>query len=491
MANYFDVGEYYPPVEHEKRISRYKENKKLFLGNHYEVFEKHRNNLSDRQRNSLYISVNLASIICKKSADFLFGEAVQVSAGKEDSSNEQKALDKLIEDNNINILNYESALSNAYRGDAFYKVRYGQDYNGVLPSVLDEFKVIVESQNAEFVFPEPSVVDQNKIVAYHVATPVKVGKDEEWLLLVESHYPGRIVYKKFTMFPMNYASNGEVTSWKITQEHKEAYKEIATGVPCPLVVHIPNYALDDSWKGIDDLTEHKALLDEINNRISAIAHILDMHSNPAMAVPTGLLDEDEDGNASFRVAHNKVFEVMAKDDIIPQYITWNGQLIECFKELDTLIELLMMNAEIPAVALGKSDTGTSGSSGLAIKWRMNSLLSKINRKRQYYNKGLKQVLTIAQLLEHAVNDNLEYEITKPRLIFKDGLPKDATEMANIMAIRTGGKPTISQKSAIAIMDDLTEEQTEKEIERIKNSTEDTSFVDASIFNNAPEEQPVK
>ena len=66
-----------------------------------------------------------------------------------------------------------------------------------------------------------------------------------------------------------------------------------------------------------------------------------------------------------------------------------------------MVEILLTNAEIPAIALGKGDSGTSGSSGLAIKFRMNSLLAKINRKRQFYDKGLKELLITAQMLEHA------------------------------------------------------------------------------------------
>ena len=61
-----------------------------------------------------------------------------------------------------------------------------------------------------------------------------------------------------------------------------------------------------------------------------------------MAVPSGLLSADEDGNAQFRVAVDKVFEVMGKDDVIPQYITWNGQLNEAFNELDRLIDLVLI-----------------------------------------------------------------------------------------------------------------------------------------------------
>src|SRR5699024_70203 len=135
-------------------------------------------------------------------------------------------------------------------------------------------------------------------------------------------------------------------------------------------------------------------------------------------------------------------------------------------------------SEIPSVALGRNDSGTSGASGLSIKWRMNSLLSKINRKRQYYEKGLKQVYVIAQMLENAVGIDT-YTVTIPKFNFNTGLPKDDMEEANIMAIRTGGKPTISQKTAMMKLDDLTDEQVEAELERMENEEPEEEYVTAS------------
>lgn len=477
----FAVGEYYPHPLHEKRINRYRENRMLFLGQHYDVFQKYSDRISNKDRKTLYISANLPGLICKKSADFLFGEAAIVSAGKQDDSAEQKALDRFVEENDFNINTYESALGNAYRGDAFFKIRYGQEYDGMLPEDADPPRVIIEAQNAEYVFPETATGNNTKIIAYHIAVPYQddpIDNTQDWTLQVESHYPGRIEYREFKMVPIATTPEGDVIQWRITAEVEGSYKTQQTGVPFPLVVHIPNFSTDDTWEGHDDLSEHKPIIDEINNRLTMIANILDKHADPAIAVPAGTLGEDEYGNPTFRVGIDKVFEVMGKEDVIPQYITWDGQLSHCFQELERLNNLLLTIAEIPLVALGSDNSGTSGSSGLAIKWRMNTLLSKINRKRQYYDKGLKRVFLIAQLLEQAVKGKLDYEITVPKIKFRDGLPKDDAEMANVMSIRTGGMPTISQKTAIMMMDGLTEEQADKELERIN---QERQMGDPSIF----------
>ncbi|MED4619472.1 phage portal protein, partial [Priestia megaterium] len=242
-----------------------------------------------------------------------------------------------------------------------------------------------------------------------------------------------------------------------------------------------------AWECFDDLTYLKPLFDEINNRLSQVASILDKHSNPALALPMGLLVEDENGRPMFNVQDSKVFEIDGKQDIIPQYVTWNGQLIECYSEIDRIVDMILMTAEIPAVALGKSDSGTSGSSGLAIKFRLNSLLAKIKRKRKYYEKGLKRVFLIAQHLEKIVGI-ADYEVTQPKLHFTDGLDKDEMEQANMMAVRTGGAVTMSQKTAIMKLDGLTEEQADAEIVRIEEEqkAQAPALSSPSIFN---EEQP--
>lgn len=478
----FAVGEYFPPTAQAQRIKRYRLNKKVFLGHHYEAFNTDFGGTA-KAKQLLYISVNLAGIICKKSADFLFGEDVQVLAGNGDNSKEQVAFDRFVEDNHLNISLYESALSNSYTGDAFFKVRYGQEYGGDLPKEVDPYRIIIDTVDPCTVFAECYAWDKKKVKKYHIAVPFYDADKDRWILSVETHKAGAIDYSRYFIEPMGYdLDTNTPISFSIVGVDNSAAYTVNTGVNIPLIVHIPNFGTVEDWNGIDDLTEICPMLDELNNRLTQVASILDKHSDPAMAVPSGLLSADENGNTNFHVAVDKVFEVMGKDDVVPQYITWDGQLDAAFTEIDKLVDTILTIAEIPAVALGKSDSGTSGSSGLSIKWRMNSLLSKVNRKRQYYAKGLKQVFYLAQALETALKI-ANYDITIPVLHFNDGLPQDAMEQANIMQIRTGGAKTLSQKSAIMQLNGFTEEQAEQEIERINSEEEATEPVDPSFVNH--------
>ncbi|MBT2682651.1 phage portal protein [Bacillus sp. ISL-37] len=481
----FVKGDYFPPEDHLERIEKYRRNKHIIKGNHDLIF----NNpyLNGNQQQAVFIASNLPGTIVKKSADFLFGENPVYSAGKDDSSAEQQAIERIVGENDLDITNYESALGNSYRGDSFYKIRWGQRYGGKLPESQDPYRVFIEAQKAEYVIPETLPGDGTSIYAYHIAVPVVIENtaDQEWILNVESHYPGRIEYSKYTITPFNHSRyENAYTEWKIVDELISERRSVDTGVPFPLIVHIPNYSTDDDWQGIDDISENESIFSEIDNRLSKIAEILDKHSDPAMAVPAGTLGEDEKGEPIFHAGRDKIFEVADKSEVIPQYITWNGQLDAAFKELELLLDHLLIVSELPPVALGKTDSGTSGASGLSIKWRMNSLLAKINRKRQYYNKGLKQVILVAQLLEHAKSDRKpNYEITVPKIQFKDGLPDDDMEQATIKQIRTGGRSTQSQLSAIMELNNCTEEQARIELDRIREEEKAASFVDSSVFNS--------
>ncbi|GIP55257.1 phage portal protein [Paenibacillus vini] len=474
----FEVGGSFPPEEHKDRVSRYRKNRDIVTTNKNLIRRVQEQIEQDGRR---YVYANYAALICKKAADLLFSESPIYNAGKEGSP-EQQAVDRIVKDNALQVVNYEMAHGNAYRGDSFYKVKWAQDYRGALPESDDPYRAIIEAQNPTYVFPEPVAGNKKKITRFHIAVPIYEESASRWELFVETHGPGSIISKRYLLSPTS-NQDGEVTSWTITEELPESITT-ATGVPLPLVIHVPNFALDDSWEGVDDISEHAAIFEEINNRLTQIAAILDKHADPILTVPTGVLEEGPDGQPIMRAAFAKVFEVAGQGEVEPKYVTWDGQLEAAFKELDKLIDTLLTTAELPPIALGKENAGTSGATGLAVKYRMGPLLSKIARKRQYFDKALTEALYIAQLLEHAQSkEKPGYTPTKPHIIFSDGLPTDEREQAEIAQIRTGGKPTLAVSDAIRLLDGLSDEQTAQAIARIDaDEARVNGTVDASVFN---------
>ncbi len=213
----FQPGEQYPPVNHVERISKYKRMKKLFDGKQIEIYERATEILKDSpqapQLKKLYIAVNLADILTTKPADLLVGETPIYESGQPDDTDEQKALNSLVEENDLNRLIHESAIGSGVRGDAWVKVRYGyrQDFSEVAnvlsPEAFAEFiedkqmEPIIEHVNAANVFPEVSRGNSKQFKAVNIASvEYVVSKSEEVPFLnVERHIPGFIIYKRFRL----------------------------------------------------------------------------------------------------------------------------------------------------------------------------------------------------------------------------------------------------------------------------------------------------
>src|SRR5690606_27084709 len=72
---------------------------------------------------------------------------------------------------------------------------------------------------------------------------------------------------------------------------------------------------------------------------------------------------------------------------------------------------------------------------------------------------------------------------QPKIVWNSPIPRDAKEEAEIMSLRTGGKPTLDVHSAIKRQAGFDDDEAEKVIARIDADDERANqFVDASIFN---------
>ena len=117
---------------------------------------------------------------------------------------------------------------------------------------------------------------------------------------------------------------------------------------------------------------------------------------------------------------------------------------------------------------------------------MISPLAKVNRTRMRFDSALKKAIKLCSQLGGENIIDLSKE--KINIFWNDGLPDDPVEEANLMNIRTGGKATISQFSAIQRLDNLTDEDTQAELEAIQEE-ESTSnpMNNLNMFNNLDNE----
>ncbi len=499
----FKPGEQFPPANAIERIAKYRKMKKLYDGKQGEVYERATALLKDTPHaaklKALYIAVNIADPIVTKPADLLVGEPPIFDSGLSDDTKQQTAINSYVEENDLVKLIHESALANGYRGDSWIKVRWGyrQDYSALTSRGLQipedaEMEPILEHVAADCVFPITSNgnVKQFKSVVIASVEWIVSQNDETPYLNVEHHLPGFIINERYKLSTYEGGVDNtygySVQLFKIAEKIGES-EIVSTGVPHLLVHHIPYKSTDDQWEGKGTLEVLESILIAINDRVVQIDYILQKHSDPIMYGP-------ETGGSSIIRVGGGVYIPVTNEEKTPGYMTWDGKLEGAFKELETLIGMAFQIAETPqwlfGTVLGDQNaggTGTSHTDGAAIKARFMPILTKVARIRTHYDRALRDALYNCQLLDIAHGD-ADFTPVYPVIHWQDGLPHNEKEQAEIMAIRTGNKPTIDQATAIKRMDGVDDIQAVEILTRIEGDTErEVGTVTSSIYNEEVEE----
>ena len=429
----------YPPAGHTDRVNGYARNEKLFLGDHKIVFGVQ----PGRFQMLRYIVANFPAALSRLCADFLFGEEPDFTAGQEKETEReagQAALDEMIKRNKLHVTNYESALSNSFRGDAVYKVRWG--IRDPAAGADQKPEAIIQEVPATIFFPELAEDDVRQILRVTIGWTKRDPNDAlKQYLRIEEHEPGVVRHRLYLL-------TGQTPGQQVALETLEQYKglpdEELTGLTVIPVVHIPNFRYGSRFWGISDYQGLDSLFEALNSRLSQIEVVLDKHTAPKIILPPGYVDSD----GKVRFDQMEAVELAAGDQP-PSYLTWEGQLQAAGAQYDRLLDLLMITAEIAPSVFGLEKFGLA-ESGRALRLRLLRTLAKINRKRLYYDAGLKQALTIAQMLD-VTRGGGKYAPAEPSIAWADGLPEDVVEMAEIEVQRMAAGNT-SVESSIRRLD---------------------------------------
>jgi hypothetical protein len=387
-------------------------------------------------------------------ADMLFGERIVFDA--EDKTN-QKWLDGLLDENEFLSQCYESALINSRRGDDIFKLRVGAREN--IPGAKST--IIIEQVTAAIYFP---VLDTSSsrntpkedILAWNFR---QNGND---YIHKETHRPGYIFHE---IFRYDKATGKLVSPEDVTQFGFKPVEE--TKVNYSLIVHVPNVRDGSGYFGTSDYQDLGPLFFALNNRITKIDNILDKHSDPILAVPPGVIDE----NGSIKKEALGMFEVDNENPGFnkPEYIVWNANLESAFKEVDKIVEMLFMFSEISQDAMGVGQTGGQTESGRALKFKLLRTIAKRNRKKIYYDSAIKKLLLRAMELgkAHGIEIN-GVKVSKPERItidWGDGVINDETEMVenSVKRIEAG---ISSRADEISRLDGVSPDDAKKKVVEI-------------------------
>lgn len=505
MTDMFKKGAQFPPEDAIPRLVRYKRGAHAFHGNHAEIYDRIaeliENTPHQSQLSKLYVAANIVPILAMKPADLLIGEPPIYKSGKPDASIEQQGLQRIVRENDLTTLQHEMVTAMAYRGDGWLKVRLDRRHDASALTALglpdrQPIESIIESVDPSNVFPELSnAAGQRQFSAINVCwvetivetSPILRKESERYILHVERHLPGYIVYRDFHLVaPTRIEKDGVFLDLFVIGEEIELENNVqATGVTDFLVKHVPYAKSGNRWEGISLTEQIDPLLATINDTLTQISYVLAKHADPTMYGP----DLDEIGETT-RVG-GRYIEV-GKEDVAPGYMTWNAHLDLNFKLIDKLLAMIFQLAETPQWVFGTTltadggGTGTSHTDSSAIKARFFPLLSKVNRIRAQVDRALRDSLYNAQLLEQQQYRELgvdQYEVEYPEIAWRDGLPRDEKYDAEVANLRTNGLPTMAQRDAIKYLEGMSDEQAEAVISEINEDNDRTKgTVDASIFN---------
>lgn len=461
-----DINNTFPYEDSKGRLAKYELYEKLLAGNHFSAFAGEvGKEITDRYKNLRYITANFAGLISKVIADLLFGEEIQIKAGKNTDF-----LDALYLDSKLRVQIYESALFNSARGDAIFRLR------------VEDNNIIVEDINPSMYFPRGTSNNfRAKPRVEELAWKNTIG--DTTYLISEIQEKG-ILTTNIHILEKDGQIGGTIDIPAYNNLAGTKYQAVVDSkIGKNLLVHVPNMRLKSDYFGTSDYADLLSLFYAINNRLSKTDNILDKHSDPILAVPEGVLDEE--GNVK-REALSMI--EMGTGDTKPEYIVWNASLDSAFKQVDKLVEMLFMASEVSPDVLGMGQ-GQSDS-GRALKFKLIRTIAKRQRKALYYAQALKEVFILAQ--ELAIKNGFtvngvkiaEAKAIEPEIIFSDGIVNDPKETIENETMKVESGLT-SKKRAIMAIENTDEKNAEAIIKEIEDEKpEPPSFLTNPIDNES-------
>ncbi len=450
----------FPKAAEKPRLQGYEHYNEIYYGDHYSAYAiKGQKDFAERYKRLRYIVANFGALSSKVMADMLFGENLSIDF---DNKSNQEFSDKVFEDNSLITQLHESALGNSRRGDAVFKMRIGQRN----PAVVDSTNsIIIEEFTPAIYFPELSHTDTRNTPTKDVIAVV-FDRDGKCYLHVETHEPGTIRHQVYEYDKDKQEIINEVNAADFGYAEEEK-----TGINRSLVFHVPNVRDSGGFWGTSDYLDLDSLFFALNNRITKIDNILDKHSDPILAVPPGVIDE----NGKVKKEALGMFEVDSESPGFnkPEYVVWNANLESAFNQVDKLLEMLFMFSEIAPSSMGM-DKGGQAESGRALKFKLLATIRKRNRKMRYYDQAIKDMLETAQELALS-NGTVDYEGIKiseperPKIKWSDGIINDEVEQTEVVTARIDNG-TMSPADGLVYLDGITPEEAKEKAKEIEDET---------------------
>jgi hypothetical protein len=406
-----------------------------------------------------YLTIPLATRICRTSANLLFGEVPILTVENEQ---DQERLQQLFQQNRLytklkSAAEGVSCVGGIY-GMAYVDSRTPRGQKGSLIRFIPERKAVPRFAN-----------DDELVEVTFVSEFSEGGRDgtsEVWRLL-ETHAPGLIQNK---LYRGTRTELGKEVSLDSLPQTSGLVPELQTGLDVLDVVYIPNHLGPNSPFGISDLAGIEDLLLAVNEALT-------LASDDARAAAATIFAQQDlltdAGNLAEGTRVVPVTPEQAGDDMnamleVVQPAIRSGEFASY---QDFLIDLTLQAAGFAPQSLGRNVQG-GAESGTARRLMMHHTLVEHAGKALLWEDALHQLLDVARQLDaqdyegkpaYSWND-LEAPIS---ISLRDGMPEDLRETA--AAVRDlRGAGTLSIEGAVRmVMTDAEEDAIQAEIQRLE------------------------
>ena len=427
-TEWIGVGAKFPPEEEEHRLRKYKDDAELFNGKAVQAyggdFEMWASGLHMKDVN-IRTAIQYPQLLTKKTADFVCGEPIDIDAG-----GYTDAIIRRLEELEFNATLYEAIMDVSRFGNAVIKM-------------LDDRISIIPPR---YWYPIVDEYDKKHVVQQVIAFRT------EKTIHVEIHDIGRYERREYSI--VDDAREDSVRFGQLLEE-----ETVVTGIDDFAVQVLTNVTNSETLYGVSDYDAIKDVHRDLIWRLFCAKRILDKHSAPSLMGNSTMLTTDPVTKREYVKLGN--FFVRDTDAIPkPEYLTWDGNLEAVKWEIEWLTNQMYTLSEMGAAFLEGAGSGEANS-GRALRLRMTSPLIKAQRIAGKNDTAVKKIIRIC-----GAASGLRLGLSDISLTWNDGLPNDERDMAEMLNIATGGKPFMSQRTAIKRFLDLDEKNTQDEMDDI-------------------------
>lgn len=436
-------GTDWPPYIDADRLATYAEYEALVENRPWEVFDDLK--LKDDARSKIVIAMALPELVCNVWADSVWTDAPGLEFG---ASAANDRWETFAAENDIEQAGWESVFGASMFGTSVWKLHVDES-EPVEQIKLDEISPAIYFPNLR---PGSDRIVDSVVLAWEENRSPQDQRPDLWqvrevhALNPQGFYT--IVYQERRR-PTRPTGDGD--PWrdsKPTQVTKLDFLPF-------LDLHGARWT--GRYWGMSELARITSICDEIDNRLSDIAEVLEYHGKPILQVPKALMRNqtlDVGADRAIGISDEKLAD-------IARYITYDGKITEQLASLDKLLEVAFLTVETPRTYFGLGVEGAAVS-GTSLRLQLQNYLKKAKRWQRREAKRLRQLGEFVMRI-----DGMNQKTARDSQV-QDGspLPADDEQEARIENLLTGNAVLSSRKTAIKRLRRV--EDVDEEIQQIES-----------------------